>query len=319
MSPNIIIFNRAIVYCFVCAGLVISVNQISAAKLTIAHARNEKKGSSMMTHPANDHQVKGEPEFLEESLRKRTDILFFSGFESTDWRDRWGMEWGPRPADNISLVSGKDAFSGKSLRVRYPKGLIGGPSACQFYSSFRKIGITPRDSVYVRYYLRFDPSFEFVKGGKLPGLVGGDGNTGGSVPNGIDGFSARIMWRTGGRIVQYLYHPDQPGVWGEDFDWNYGGKFRFFIPGKWHCVETFLQMNTPGKKDGIVRSWLDSELALDIESIRFRDIPDLKIDAFYFSTFFGGGEPDWAPSSDQFVQFDNFVISENRIGIVNND
>lgn len=258
--------------------------------------------------------IAGEPSYMEEGLKGRSDLRFFSGFESDPWADAWGMVWGPSPDRNIEIVSGKKAFLGNSLRVRYPKGLIGGESACQWYSSFAKLGIASRDEAYVRYYVRFDPKFQFVKGGKLPGLVGGEGNTGGKIPDGRDGWSARLMWRTDGRIVQYVYHPDQPGKWGEDFPWTLKDKPAYFKPGTWHCVETYIRMNTPGKKDGVIRSWLDGEPALEITTLRFREVPELKIDAFYFSTFFGGGEPDWAPPKDQYVQFDQFVIAAGPIG-----
>ncbi len=256
----------------------------------------------------------GEPTHLEPVLAARSDILFYSGFETDPWSKVWGLAWGPSPENNLSLVADRTAYRGRSIRIRYPKGLIGGDSACEFFSAFSKLGIAPRTDLYVRYLLRFDPGFEFVKGGKLPGLVGGEANTGGHIPNGRDGWSARIMWRPGGRIVQYVYHPDQPGVWGEDYDWNLGGHSRFFKPGVWHCVETHVRMNTPGKRDGWVESWLDGEKALEARDLRFRDVAELKIDAFYFSTFFGGGDPSWAPPSDQYVQFDEFVIAENPIG-----
>ncbi len=268
-----------------------------------------------MTQTPTPVPVAGESAHMEKKLRDRTDILFFSGFETDPWDQAWGMAWGPSPAGNLDLVEGKTAHRGRSARVKYPKGLIGGDSACQFYSSFAKLGIAPRESAYIRYYVRFDPKFKFVKGGKLPGLVGGEGNTGGKIPNGRDGWSARLMWRADGRIVQYVYHPDQPGKWGEDFPWAVEGQPVFFKPGKWHCVETYIRMNSPGKKDGLLRSWLDGKPALEVTTLRFREVPELKIDAFYFSTFFGGGEPDWAPPKDQYVQFDDFAIADGYIGL----
>lgn len=48
------------------------------------------------------------------------------------------------------------------------------------------------------YELAFDTNFQFVKGGKLPGVRGGPSTTGcdgGKEPNGTDCFSARLMWR----------------------------------------------------------------------------------------------------------------------------
>lgn len=51
------------------------------------------------------------------------------------------------------------------------------------------------------YELAFDAGFDWVKGGKLPGLRGGpnpDGCSGGNEPNGTDCFSTRLMWRQNG-------------------------------------------------------------------------------------------------------------------------
>jgi hypothetical protein len=263
--------------------------------------------------------VAGEPDSIEPGLQNRSDILFFSGYESEPWESAWGMKWGPSPKENLTLVSGKDAFRGRSARVRYPKGTIGGDSACQYLCPFEKMGFAPRDACYIRYYLRFDPGFDFVKGGKLPGLVGGKGNTGGQIPNGSDGWSSRLMWRSGGRVVQYVYHPDQKGVWGDDLDWMKDGKPCYFKPGVWHCVESYVKLNTPGKHDGIIRSYLDGEQVLEVKTLRFRDVQELQIDGFYFSTFFGGGDLSWAPEKDQYVQFDDFVLANGYVGPVSKD
>ena len=70
------------------------------------------------------------------------------------------------------------------------------------------------------YDVQFEEGFDFVKGGKLPGLFGGEGNTGGGIPTGMDGFSARMMWRGNGRVVQYVYYPDQPEHFGHDMPWT---------------------------------------------------------------------------------------------------
>lgn len=255
----------------------------------------------------------GDSAFLEPGLKNRGDILFFGGFEAQPWTSVWGIDWGPEPAANSNPIQGDDALDGHSLRVKYSQGSFSG-GACQFLTDFSKLSIVPQEFLYLRYYLRFDPGFDFVKGGKLPGLAGGKGNTGGHKPNGLDGWSARIMWRPDGKIVQYVYYPDQPGEYGEDFVWDYGGCPRFFKSGKWHCVETFVQMNTPGKKDGIIRSWLDGDKALEITGLRFRDIPDIKIDKLEFETFFGGGDASWATPRDQYSMFDNVVIAKNYVG-----
>jgi len=239
--------------------------------------------------------------------------LFFGGFETEPWTSDWGIDWGPEPAGNNSLIQGREALEGHSLRVKYSQGAFSG-GGCQFLTDFSKISIPPQESLYLRYYVRFDPGFDFVKGGKLPGLAGGQGNTGGHKPNGRDGWSARIMWRSDGKIVQYVYHPDQPGDYGEDFPWDFGGCPRFFRAGQWQCVETFVKMNTPGKKDGMIVSWLDGDKALEVTGLRFRDIPDIRIDKLEFETFFGGGDASWASPRDQYSVFDNVVLAKDYIG-----
>ncbi len=264
--------------------------------------------------PGEGGSIAGESDHLERRLRKDPNVLFFSGYETDPWEKVWGMVWGPSPKGNLDVVAGKSSFRGRSARVKYPAGQIGGDSACQYLCSFERMGLSPREECYIRYYVRFEPGFDFVKGGKLPGLVGGNANTGGKKPDGQDGWSARLMWRSGGRIVQYVYHPDQKDVWGDDFDWKVEGEPCRFIPGKWHCVETQVRLNTPGERDGFLRSWLDGVEALKAEGLRFRDVGSLRVDGLYFSTFFGGGDLSWAPSEDQTIWFDDFVLSASPIG-----
>jgi hypothetical protein len=142
--------------------------------------------------------------------------------------------------------------------------------------------------------------------------VGGEANTGGDRPNGKDGWSARLAWRTAGRVAQYVYHPDQPGVYGEDFEWDVGGT-RVFIAGEWVKVEQRILMNEPGQHDGIIEGWWNGELALRSQGLRFRDVDGFAIDTFYFSTFFGGSEDVRASKKDEYVYFDDFIISTGRI------
>jgi len=267
----------------------------------------------------------GEVGFIEPSKSSDSNIIWFSGYETFDgsnqssWTPAWGLEYGPDPASQHSIVSTNVLFGNYCARVTYPMGTYSSPGGCQYRSNFGlyPIPAAPREEAYVRYYVRFDPDFNFVQGGKLPGLCGAGCNTGGSKPNGYDGWSARIMWRGNGKVVQYVYHIDQPTTYGEDFEWNLNCQ-KYFIPGKWHCVETYIKMNTVtggvGDYNGIVRSWFDGELALDRTNVRFRHTTSIQIDKFYFSTFFGGDDPSWAPVKDEHAQFDNFIISDAPIG-----
>jgi hypothetical protein len=189
---------------------------------------------------------------------------------------------------------------GKSLRVSYPRGSVG-PSAggAQFFVNLPGA----HDELYCSYRVRFREGFDFVKGGKLPGLVGGSRPTGGRPDDG--GFSARLMWRTGGAVVQYVYHPHQTSKYGVDLPYD-GARFQ---PGAWHTVTHRVVMNTAGRANGIIQGWFDGRLALDKHDALLRVDGSVHIDGLYFSTFFGGNDDSWGATRDEYVDFDDFVVS----------
>lgn len=223
-----------------------------------------------------------------------------------DWQ---GVQWAsPQGRAEIVETSGE-----RFLRIHYPAGGVGpGEGGAQWRVDLDGVLGQTYDELYVAYRVRFRSGFDFVRGGKLPGLLGGEGNTGGNAPDGTDGWSGRMMWRPEGRAVQYLYHPDQSGTYGEDLAWDLGTERRF-PPGSWVTVEHRIVMNTPGQRDGIVQGWWNGQLALDRRDIRFRDVSSFAVDGFYFSTFFGGSGADWAPTRDEYVDFDDFVYSDRPI------
>jgi hypothetical protein len=66
----------------------------------------------------------------------------------------------------------------------------------QFYALFN--GPEPYQSMVLSYEVAFSEGFEWVKGGKLPGIRGGpnsSGCSGGTQPTGNNCFSIRLMWR----------------------------------------------------------------------------------------------------------------------------
>lgn len=190
------------------------------------------------------------------------------------------------------------------LRVTYPANQFGPANGgVQF-----KVPLGgSHDELFFAYRVRFGEGFSFMKGGKLPGLVGGSSPTGCSPDP--DGFSARNMWRGGGDIVQYVYWPEQPNTCGDDLDYETGGDALSFNPGQWHTVEHRVRMNTVGSQDGVLEAWVDGELSLSDDARLWRNDGTFAIDTLYFSTFFGGSDSSWAPASAQTVDFDDLVVS----------
>lgn len=221
-------------------------------------------------------------------------------WNSPEWSD--GIE-----ERRVSVV--KTDLGTKALAVTYPAHTYGPEKngavwKLKFDASY--------SAVEVRFDVMFKKGFDFVRGGKLPGLFGGEGNTGGNKPTGNDGFSARMMWRENGWAVQYLYYPDQPTRYGHQIpyiDQATGQPIRF-IPGQWHTVVNQVCMNTPGKQNGQLRAFFDGQAVLDINNLRFRDNKSFAIDGFLLSTFFGGGDASWETAAQEMIYFDNFQIVE---------
>jgi hypothetical protein len=257
-------------------------------------------------------EVSSSPAVTVVSDSRRLEPLWSDRFANPEWRSSWNIQnsgaWGE---ENMQVINDPNRRFAKVLRLRYPKNSAS-PSVArknkvpigggQFYAN---LGIAPRDTMQLSYYVRFSDNFDFVKGGKLPGLFGGDGNSGGTIPNGKDGFSTRFMWRRNGDGELYAYLPtsDKHGTSIGRGNWR-------FRPGVWHHLEQEVTLNQPGKANGRVKVWVDSQLVLDQDRLTFRTTDDLKINGIFFSTFFGGGNSSWATPKDVHVDFAEFQVSK---------
>ncbi|MBE9028322.1 hypothetical protein IQ266_00945 [filamentous cyanobacterium LEGE 11480] len=234
--------------------------------------------------------------------------------ELLNWQAHWQVrprgQWG---AQNLQLITDPNGQYPQIWRVRYPQGSasprvhrrkkapLGGT---QFYAD---LGMSPRTSARLSYAVRFAPEFDFVKGGKLPGLFGGQGRHGRRRRRRNEGFSTRLMWRRNGRGEVYAYLPTSV---------KYGtslgrGKWRFH-PGVWHRINQEIVLNHPDQKNGQMRVWLDGKLVLEETQLQFRTHDRLKIEGIFFSTFFGGGNASWATPKAVYIDFSDFSITAVR-------
>ena len=91
------------------------------------------------------------------------------------------------------------------LRLFYPKDSINPAGWPQGGSEFYAVplDVSKASDVTFEYKVFFPSDFDWVKGGKLPGLYGGHtGCSGGNAA--LDCFSTRLMWHTGGAGDLYL-------------------------------------------------------------------------------------------------------------------
>ncbi|MEL2053354.1 polysaccharide lyase [Klebsiella pneumoniae] len=165
-----------------------------------------------------------------------------------------------------------------------------------------------KECAIIQYSVRFPKSFDFVKGGKLPGLYGGNGNTGGKIPNGYDGFSVRLLWVENGmgKVYAYLPQEDKKQKWGVGLS----GLPWFYPRGEWQNITLKVKLNTVNFQNGIVKLWVNNKLVIDRRDVLFRKTPNLKIDGVLFSTFFGGNNPSFAPKELQYLDFKDIKISD---------
>jgi hypothetical protein len=209
-----------------------------------------------------------------------------------------------------------DPDHGNVLKVAYPKG----SSSFSYHNStgapvggFEFLAPLPGGSsltsVLVSYWLKFDSTFQWVKGGKLPGVCGGDCPTGGAPVTGA-GFSMRYMWRSGGSGEQYAYvssasaPPD--GSYGRELGL---GSWKF-TAGTWHHIQEEIILNSGTNTDGISRVWYDKAPTAtpdfeetDIQYMDRTANPNVGIDRFRFSTFFGGHDGSWATPVTTYTYF----------------
>lgn len=241
-------------------------------------------------------------------------------FNTPVWED--GVREG-----RISIVEGAEAYggSGSSLAVAYPSGEHGTKETGGQW----KLDLDEEyEEAYLSYRIKFKSGFDFVRGGKLPGLAGGSSPSGSSPADGFNGWTGRLMWRTDfegtsgspeqlvSNAISYAKYTDS-GFAGdgeqEDKLYWFGADddLKPINSGQWYQITQRVKLNQPGVADGILQIWLDGELVHDQTDVLFRLTPDLKIDQMYFSTFFGGGSS-WKTSKDETVYFDDFVISVPR-------
>ncbi|WP_157970703.1 polysaccharide lyase [Nakamurella deserti] len=220
--------------------------------------------------------------------------------------------------NDMSLVN--DSRGGKFLRTTLKAGTIHSKPAPGDNGDNLFISL-PRsyDSACVEYQIRFDGSFDWSLGGKLPGLLGVAPGTAPSTPTGGGktemGWSGRLMWLgpkayswagPSNMAVSYLYNSGQAGYYGDNVRWN-----KAFVAGKWHTVKQCYSMNTIGQSNGTLKAWMDGQQVLNMSNVKYRTRSDVHITHLSFALFRGGGTLDWAGNRTGYVDVDNMKISSS--------
>jgi hypothetical protein len=182
---------------------------------------------------------------------------------------------------------------------------------------FDAVPIAEADNMKIDYSLNVPLDFEFVKGGKLPGIYAGESLSGGDTENaGVLGTSLRLMWRTDGQMEVYMYGPiksDDPIC--EIYDSHCNPEFGTslmrgrlsLVKGQVNTISVSATMNDVGLNNGKITLTVNGKSAM-IEGVTLRLVPDLQFSGIFFSTFFGGGDASWQSPRDQELEFSDFSL-----------
>ncbi|GAA5921635.1 hypothetical protein JCM1841_000885 [Sporobolomyces salmonicolor] len=223
-----------------------------------------------------------------------TNVDVVDGIPSTAWTSPTSTSAAPSSTatattNNAAAVfPAVDLSNSTAMKVLFPKGSIN-PANKNAPTGGTGMYMTPLDlsdatNVTLEYSVFFPEDFDFVKGGKLPGLYGGHtGCSGGAESE--DCFSTRLMFRSGGKGEIYLYIPRdvQPAALCNTppvsyCDTQYGlsiGRGAWtFKTGAWTTLRQEIKLNTPGLADGAFKVFANDELVISSDAVIFRLAPD---------------------------------------------
>lgn len=228
-------------------------------------------------------------------LESRPDDALEEAFDD-DWRDRWTQ-------DGAHGVGTTETDRDHTLRVEYAEDSFYGTS---LHTRFGERILIEPEAAHARYWIRHPEDWEFHPDGgtKLPGFAGvyqgtpREGGFGGRSSDGTNGWSARMFNRESRGDIglgTQIYHADARGDYGDHPTWR-GSLER----GRWHAIDQYIQLNTPGEADGVYRGWIDGRPAIEETRLRFRDEDheEIRIESFWINFYYGGG---WGSPVDQYV------------------
>ncbi|RPD59295.1 hypothetical protein L226DRAFT_488914 [Lentinus tigrinus ALCF2SS1-7] len=171
------------------------------------------------------------------------------------------------------------------LQLYYPANSINPGQKPQggadFYAT--PLDLSRARNVSMEYSVFFPSDFDWVEGGKMPGIYGGhDGCSGGD--DALDCFSTRLMWRSNGAGELYLYAPKDKqtaalcktppqSVCDSDYGFSIGRGAFYFAAGKWTHIRQTVVLNTPGEQDGGFTLDVNGKRVIERSDIFYRDDP----------------------------------------------
>ncbi|MDD5527610.1 MAG: hypothetical protein PHO56_01370 [Patescibacteria group bacterium] len=204
---------------------------------------------------------------------------------------------------NGMSVSSADALSGKySLRQTYSQGQVDAGWVVRVDNS----GFP--DHVFMSWAHKFESGFQ-----GFPPKMARIRYRPRSGPNAWQTRFAVHTWiETNGEVALDVVAPDSSQANSTGWLAIARSGFSFADPaniGRWVNFEMEVKLNTPGKKDGLYRLWIDNKLVIERIGVDLRGNTDYKWNEAMLDTYWNGGSP-----KVQSRYYDNFIISTERIG-----
>ncbi|GAA5892874.1 uncharacterized protein JCM6883_007500 [Sporobolomyces salmoneus] len=243
----------------------------------------------------------------------------------------WPVSKEFKPSEFVNFVQDPLEEEAKDvvLSVMYPKGQYTNGEEGGTGFSLNVFG-EGKDRAMISYQVGFEENFDFVKGGKMPGVFGGSsaGKCGGGRPSEAC-FSARFMWREKGEGEVYTYIPLYDGQCDEtkanassvtchgDFGQSYNRGSFTFEAGKYNTLTEIAILNSnPSTENTEANGYLavyDGEtLAFERSDLVWRTNSSVFFSSVMAQTFFGGSTEDYASTVTTHSYFKNWKFFEGE-------
>jgi len=234
-------------------------------------------------------------------------VLFHDDFEGASSVADLRLKWDAVYHDATTRIAQEPAnvhAGARAVEFRVPQ------QGTELSNKIAKLLAPERDTVFLRYYSKFEAGFDQVgsshNGGSISAHYHVNGQATPGVPaNGTNKFLVDFenfrfdpAETSPGKLNVYVYWPEQATNYGDHFfpsgkvvpfSSTRSGAATFgptfvgrpdIIPelDRWYCFEFMVQANTVGQRDGKIACWLDGRLIAEFPNLRFRDIDTLKID-----------------------------------------
>lgn len=238
-------------------------------------------------------------------------------------------DWSPRvtyyPNDTLAIRGDPLALGGSQqgmcMRSFFAAGEIWSGKGSGYWWNKQFANANDYNELYFAYKVFIPADMDWGGSAKMPGLgIPLYFSEGGVVPTGLNDsrWTGTIIWHRNGELAMYMYHADQFSIYGDHIWWNDFGGQAFLTKGVWNQLEVRYKTNTtPGDSStGIVEAWLNGVKRLSYTGIMYKASgydttpanDNLSIGSINMLS--NMGEP---PASDQYVCWDDFVVSASPI------